>query len=128
MKKGTKYIIAIIAVSLIGLIIYQASSGPVEPGIYDDFAKCINEKGVVMYGAYWCSHCQEQKKRFGTSFQYVNYVECDPRGDNGNPNLCDEKGVKGYPTWIFSDGTRKEQVLSMDELSTATSCTLPATS
>ena len=29
-----------------------------------------------MYGAYWCPHCQAQKKVFGESFQYVPYVEC----------------------------------------------------
>ena len=42
----------------------------------DDFAKCLTQKSVVMYGAYWCPHCQAQKKLFGSSFKYVNYVEC----------------------------------------------------
>ena len=34
------------------------------------------QKKLTMYGAYWCSHCQAEKKLFGDSFKYVPYVEC----------------------------------------------------
>jgi hypothetical protein len=61
----------------------------------DAFAKCLTEKGWVMYGAEWCSHCKEQKALFGDSFQYIKYVECPD-----NVQLCLNKGVNGYPTWI----------------------------
>ena len=126
MKKGTKYILVIIVIGVIGLIIYQASGDrTVEPSKYDDFAKCLTEKGVVMYGAYWCPHCANQKKLFGDSWQYVTYVECDARGDNANPDLCKSKGVSGYPTWIFADGTRASKVLTLTELSVRSSCALP---
>ena len=47
-----------------------------------------------MYGAEWCSHCKNQKKLFGNSFQYVNYVDCDK-----NSKECKEAGISGYPTW-----------------------------
>jgi len=67
----------------------------------DNLAKCLTEKGVKMYGAYWCPHCQNQKKAFGDSFQYVDYVECDANGPNGNPPACELAGIKGYPTWII---------------------------
>ena len=61
----------------------------------DTFAKCLTEKGWVMYGAEWCVHCKAQKERFGESFQYIKYVECPD-----NIKLCLNKGVNGYPTWI----------------------------
>ena len=64
-------------------------------------AKCLTEKGVKMYGAYWCSHCQNQKKAFGDSFQYITYVECDAKGPNGNPTACELAGIQGYPTWVI---------------------------
>lgn len=67
----------------------------------DALAKCLTEKGAKMYGAYWCSHCQNQKKTFGDSFQYVDYVECDAQGPNGNPTACELAGIQGYPTWII---------------------------
>lgn len=62
------------------------------------FAKYLTDKGVTMYGAYWCSHCQNQKKLFGTAFQYINYVECTK-----DPEKCTAAGVLGYPTWTFSN-------------------------
>ena len=54
-----------------------------------------------MYGAYWCSHCQNQKKAFGDSFQYIDYVECAADGPNGNPTTCELAGINGYPTWVI---------------------------
>ena len=27
-----------------------------------------------MYGTEWCPHCQDQKRAFGTSFKYVQYI------------------------------------------------------
>lgn len=76
-----------------------------QPGPYDNFAKCLTEKGVEMYGAYWCPNCQRQKLDFGNSFRFIDYIECDakdPEG-KGQPDLCEQKGITGYPTWIYND-------------------------
>src|ERR1700739_3296460 len=48
---------------------------------YDDFARCLAQRDVKMYGAYWCPHCAEQKEMFRASFQYVPYIECGVPGD-----------------------------------------------
>ena len=72
-----------------------------EPSKYDAFAQCLAEKKVTMYGAVWCSHCQAQKKEFGSAFKYVPYVECPE-----NTKLCTDKGVEGFPTWITNDGKK----------------------
>jgi hypothetical protein len=48
---------------------------------HDAFARCLTDRGVKMYGAWWCPHCQEQKEKFGASFEYVPYVECGIKGD-----------------------------------------------
>ena len=60
----------------------------------DAFAQCLADKSVTMYGTEWCSHCKNQKKLFGSSFQYINYVDCDK-----NQQECSSAGVQGYPTW-----------------------------
>ena len=67
----------------------------------DALSKCLTEKGAKMYGAYWCQHCQNQKNDFGNAFQYIDYVECDANGPNGNPTACELAGIQGYPTWII---------------------------
>ena len=64
-------------------------------------AKYLSEKGMVMYGAYWCSHCKTQKDEFGDAFQYIDYVECDAQGPNPNPDECQAQGIEGYPTWVY---------------------------
>lgn len=53
-----------------------------------------------MYGAYWCSHCYEQKERLGKeAMQRIPYVECSREGTNSQSSLCREKQIPGYPTW-----------------------------
>lgn len=85
----------------------------------DSFAQCLTDKGATMYGAVWCSHCAAQKARFGSSFKYATYVECPD-----NINLCTEKGVTGFPTWVLSDGTHIEGDRELEKLSEATACEL----
>lgn len=93
---------------------------------YVDFAKCLAEKNAVMYGAYWCPHCANQKALFGPQgFEKINYVECDPRGKNAKPEICVDKKVKGYPTWIFADGSRTAGEMTLNQLAEKTTCTLP---
>ena len=55
-----------------------------------------------MYGAYWCSHCYEQKQTLGKEVfvqKYVTYIECDKEGLDSQRSLCKERKVPGYPTW-----------------------------
>mmetsp|Transcript_22526 Transcript_22526/g.55829 ORF Transcript_22526/g.55829 Transcript_22526/m.55829 type:complete len:215 (-) Transcript_22526:55-699(-) len=68
-----------------------------------ELAKVLKEKGVTMYGAYWCPHCSRQKELFGTeAWSIMNYVECSPKGYGfQGQKMC--KGVDGYPT--FKDKT-----------------------
>ena len=90
------------------------------PSKYDAFSQCLTEKKVTMYGAVWCSHCQNQKKEFGSAFKYVNYVECPE-----NTKICTEKGVEGFPTWITENGTKLVGEQSLQTLASTTGCQLP---
>jgi hypothetical protein len=122
---NTKVIFGILVVCLAILVggILLASRPPAVSANYDDFAKCLSSKGAVMYGAYWCPHCQNTKKNFGDSFQYVNYVECTV-----DIKKCTDANITGYPTWTFSSGTRLEGEQSFSDLAKASSCTLPTPS
>ncbi|MEK6862597.1 MAG: hypothetical protein AABW57_00325 [Nanoarchaeota archaeon] len=110
----------IIIVSLVYYGIYTSA----QPGKYDDFAKCLTENDVKEYGAFWCPKCAEQKKMFEKSFKYVTYIECDARGDNAQPELCQEKNIRGYPTWIINDSLKYEGVQSLERLSQYSGCKL----
>jgi hypothetical protein len=89
------------------------------------FAQCLNAKGAKMYGAFWCPHCAEQKELFGSSFQYVNYVECGIKGSRGIAQVCTDADIKHFPTWVFSDGARVEGEHPLDFFSQETGCALP---
>ncbi len=93
----------------------------------DQFVRCLASKQVKMYGAYWCPHCSDQKKEFGDAFKYVSYVECAVPGKPPSEQTpaCREAQIRKYPTWIFPDGNRLEQVLPLDQLSQKTGCKLP---
>jgi hypothetical protein len=80
-------------------------------------AQCLSERGVVMYGADWCPHCGNEKKAFGDAFKYVNYVECPEK-----PKLCIEKGIEGYPTWIFPDGKKLVGEQGLEKLAAESGC------
>jgi len=70
-----------------------------------------------LYGAFWCSHCAEQKETLGKEWQkYVQYVECDKEGQNYKGQCkIDGQKLKGYPTWTI-DGIKIEGERSIEEL------------
>ncbi len=98
---------------------------PGRPGKLDAFATCIKDSGAFFYGAFWCPHCHNQKALFGSSAQYLPYVECSTPDGNAQLQICTDAGVQGYPTWKFPDGTVKTGEVSLADLSTLTSCPLP---
>jgi len=123
-RRATKYIIAtVISIVLVGIITFIFLSASSKAGPYDAFAQCLTEKHVVMYGAYWCPHCANQKKMFGSSFRYVIYVECDSKGKGAQPELCLRKGIDGYPTWEINGEMISGEVPLVD-LARKSGCTL----
>ncbi len=94
------------------------------PSDMDSFAKCLTEKGAKLYGAVWCPHCQNQKKAFGESVQYVTYVECAVEGSKEQATACKTAGIEGYPTWQFADGSEILGEATFEQLSEKTSCPL----
>ena len=111
------------------ILVIAGCGGGTDGTEYNEFAQCLNDQGLVMYGAFWCPHCHDQKDLFGDSFENVNYVECDPNDPDGQPELCLAKGIESYPTWIReSDGERWLGVRTLEQLAQTSTCELPAPS
>ena len=93
----------------------------------DGFAHCLADKKAVMYGAFYCVHCREQKDLFGDAAQYLPYVECVEKGTRKITEECTALGIRKTPTWIFEQsGDRVDgKVLSLQELSQKSGCRLP---
>ncbi len=126
-SSSSKYIIIgiIILAIIIGIFFLSNGKEKSSSALMDDFAKCLTEKGAVMYGTFWCPHCAKTKKLFGSSFNYINYIECDPRGDNEQSILCISKSIDKYDTWEFSDGTRIIIEPTLEQFSQKTGCVVP---
>lgn len=116
----TAALIIISASVIIGVAVFVFPRQPQEANVLDGFAQCLTQKGAVMYGAYWCSHCQNEKRAFGDAFKYVTYVECTK-----DPKVCTDAGVKGYPTWKFPDGRTLEGEQGIEGLSRSSGCLVP---
>ena len=96
-----------------------------QPGQYDAFASCIAQSGVKFYGAFWCPHCQAQKEMFGKSVDKLPYVECSTPDGNSQTQVCIDKGIKEYPTWVTKTGSTTAGVLTFDQLSQLSGCAVP---
>ena len=103
-KKSKTIIISVVVLLVLFASITYALFAP---GKYDDFAKCLTEKGAKMYGEDWCENTNGQKAMFGKSFKYVNY-EVKP-------------DLRIRPTWVI-DGKEYERVQSFQRLSALTGC------
>jgi thiol-disulfide isomerase/thioredoxin len=124
MNKGTIVIIGITVLVVIGLGFVLANRESVA-GELDGFAQCLKENEATFYGAFWCPHCQSQKRMFGSSAKLLPYVECSlPDGKTRTP-ICIEKGIESYPTWIFKDGSRENGEVPLATLAEKTGCQLP---
>ena len=122
MKSRLPWVILIIAVAgLVGLSVYYSR----QPGQYDDFAKCLGDRGAKFYGAFWCPHCQNQKIMFGKSAKFLPYVECSTPDQKSQLPICNEQNIDGYPTWSFADGSRETGEVSLDRLAEKTGCSFP---
>ena len=79
-------------------------------------AEHLTKEGAVMYNAYWCPHCHDQKEMFGKeAAEKLNLVECAKDGFNNKRDLCEAKGITGFPSWEIN-GSIDSGVKSLKEL------------
>lgn len=85
-----------------------------------EFTTCLTQRGAVLYGATWCSHCNNQKSMFGEHVDKITFIDCDEA-----KATCSEHGITAYPTWIIN-GEKKLGTQSLGTLAQLTGCELEA--
>ncbi len=81
-----------------GRIAVETVSGTAEI----ELAEYLAANDIKFYGAYWCSHCKEQKSLFGAvAASKLAYVECAADGENSQRQLCKDKNIQMFPTWVI---------------------------
>lgn len=99
--------IGFVSLAIVILLVIFGIYSSQKPGNWDDFAKCLTEKGAVMYGEDWCQYTNGQKQMFGKSFKYINYEV--------------KEDLNLRPTWVI-DGQEYERVQSFERLAELTGC------
>lgn len=126
MNKGTIVIIALTVAVVAGLGYVVVNRPATAGGELDSFAQCLGEKGATFFGAFWCPHCQAQKKMFGASAKLLPYTECSLPDGKTRTQECIDKNIESYPTWEFADGSRETGEVPLATLAEKTGCELPA--
>ncbi len=92
--------------------IVQTQSSPTQISL----ARHLTNSGAILYTAYWCSHCHDQKTLFGKeAVSELQIVECAKDGRDNQRELCDLKGITGYPSWEIN-GKLESGVIPLKEL------------
>ena len=108
----------VVAVAIIGWSVSGYFVNTDDSKNLDNFAKCLSDKGAILYVSQYCGACKKQKEMFGDSLTYINQVECTEKQE-----LCKEKGIRAVPTWIIN-GESYTGVQSFETLSSLTGCSL----
>jgi thiol-disulfide isomerase/thioredoxin len=124
----TTYVYIALIVALVAGLIFVRNQKDDSVGValtpIDVFAQCISDAGAKFYGAYWCPHCQAQKKLFNNS-KKLPYVECSTPNGQAQTQVCIDAKITGYPTWIFADGSIGDGEQTFEQLADKTKCVLP---
>ncbi len=125
-KQSSYYLYGAAAIVAVGLIIFAANNSASNkgPSIYDEFAQCVTDGGTLMYGAWWCPHCNDQKDAFGSAFDLIEYIECS-NASKTMTQECRDLGIEGYPTWEFPDSSRQGGFMTLEAIAAKTGCELP---
>lgn len=91
------------------------TSAPQQSPYSTALAQHLNATGATVYGAHWCPHSGRQKNLFGSADATLPYIECATDGTPVQAQLCQSKGVTGYPTWEI-DGVLYPGVYSLSGL------------
>ena len=126
MKQSSYYLYGAAVLIIVGLVVFAVNQSQNEsaPSLYQEFAQCLTQNEVTMYGAWWCPHCEKQKNSFGSAFKEIHYVECSTASRAMN-QTCRDAGITGYPTWQFKDASRLGGEQSFETLAEKSGCVLP---
>lgn len=130
--KNTIPVLIVLVLLIVGAVfLFNSRDGERETGAYDEFATCLYDSGFRMYGSATCSFCNKQRKLFEGSEAFIREIECDPRNIGNEAERCINKAITHTPTWIVEDEEGNDVkrfdagVISLEELSSESGCTLP---
>lgn len=109
-KIAKPWIIGAIIINIITVVYFNLPSA--EKKNYDTLTKCMTQNDVYMYSSFRCAFCARTRDTFGSSFQYINEVECHPQGKDPETERCLKMDITKTPTWIIEkDGAEIKRLV-----------------
>ena len=112
--KNNKKILIISSISVTFILIFVGIGfgymNTLKPAPLDDFAKCLSEKGAIMYGATACQYTHAQQGMFGNSMRFID-----------SRDFTEDSNIKITPTWLIN-GKYYENVQTFNRLAQLTDC------
>lgn len=87
-----------------------------------NFAQCLSQKGIKLYGSSQNVETKKQKAIFQKAVNYLTYIECLEPDSKELLFECQLEGIKIFPTWEFPNKERKTGILSLEELKELSGC------
>jgi large repetitive protein len=91
------------------------------------FAKALNDAGVKLYSAAWCTFCTTQKQLFQDGGSYLPFIEVT-NPDRTLNEVGTENNITSFPTWEFPDETREAGLLDLQTISERSGVPIPTSS
>ena len=88
----------------------------------ENFAKCLSEEEVKLYGTAWDGHTQNQKEIFGEAKKYLLYIECVEEEKEELTPECKAANIKSVPTWILTENRIIIGMTTLEVLSEFSGC------
>jgi len=105
-----------------------SQSREIPPEQLEEFAKCVTEKGWVMYSSFTCPACRTQLSLFGKAHVHLKIIECNPHAPNTQVELCLKQKIRYTPTWVGEgNGTQVKRLKGykeLEDLASITGCPL----
>ena len=98
-------------------VVLAQTNGHTTPGS-TSLSRHLSRIGARFYGSWTCPACRYQLHLFGPEAKAdIPYVECNkPEQYPEQAQICRKAGLRVYPTWELTDGSRLEGVQSLDTL------------
>jgi tetratricopeptide (TPR) repeat protein len=109
-KQGNPAQVQVAEVALGNLIRIETQSAEMALAVH------LKSVGAKMYGAYWCPACQWQEDQFKEAITQVEVIECDPRGENAQPDRCEAANIQALPTWQIKGQVYPSGTMTLEDL------------
>ncbi|MGL4513012.1 MAG: peptidylprolyl isomerase [Lacipirellulaceae bacterium] len=103
---------------------FTVNVGTSQPANLVGFAQALAATTTRLYGASWNAASSQQRALFQDGARLLPFVE-STNNDRTPNQAARDNNVTTYPTWVFPDGSRATEVLTLQQISQRSGVAIP---